>query len=173
MPSSGRRAITTGGNRSGTLLEMWVERDASQIGEVRHGLADVLASIGQEDLVPDASLVVSELIANAIVDADSLVQVTARRIGHALRLSVRDDGAGSPELSLVGPDVPGGRGLLIVDRVATRWGVEESDEVGKTVWCELDMELPASTASLRPRGRTRLRRAPQPPGRHVDVVGEW
>ncbi|MFI0978900.1 ATP-binding protein [Streptomyces sp. NPDC021093] len=35
-----------------------------------------------------------------------------------------------------------GRGLLLVDHLATRWGATDRHQVGKTVWAELD--LPAA-----------------------------
>ncbi|MFH8343748.1 hypothetical protein [Streptomyces sp. NPDC018045] len=37
-----------------------------------------------------------------------------------------------------GGDGRGGLGLVLVREVAARWGVREW-EVGKTVWCELDV----------------------------------
>jgi hypothetical protein len=31
-----------------------------------------------------------------------------------------------------------GRGLLIVDQLASRWGVQHRAEGGKVIWCELE-----------------------------------
>ncbi|MEU8867613.1 ATP-binding protein [Streptomyces umbrinus] len=36
-------------------------------------------------------------------------------------------------------DAEGGRGLLLVQALATRWGVRPYPPSGKTVWCELDL----------------------------------
>ncbi|MET9292341.1 ATP-binding protein [Streptomyces sp. NPDC003077] len=37
------------------------------------------------------------------------------------------------------PDGTSGRGLLLVDRLATRWGVDERCPLGKAVWAEFDV----------------------------------
>jgi hypothetical protein len=34
------------------------------------------------------------------------------------------------------PDAEGGRGLIVVRSLATRWGITPEDD-GKTVWCVL------------------------------------
>jgi hypothetical protein len=36
------------------------------------------------------------------------------------------------------PEAEGGRGLLIVDQLASRWGVRHSREGGKVIWCLLE-----------------------------------
>jgi hypothetical protein len=53
-----------------------------------------------------------------------------------LRVEVSNPGAGF-EIRPPSPrEEPGGFGLTIVDRIATRWGVE--DDAGTCVWFELD-----------------------------------
>ena len=43
-----------------------------------------------------------------------------------------------PELRPAGPDETGGRGLMVVDNLASRWGAAV-EELGKAVWFELDL----------------------------------
>lgn len=92
------------------------------------------------DLLEDALLLVSELVTNAVLHGQADVVLRVRADPPGIRVSVHDAGNGWPELR--GPDsnhhAVGGRGLRIVDAVASSWGVEPSDPLpGKVVWFEL------------------------------------
>lgn len=58
-----------------------------------------------------------------------------RLVGRCLGIEV-DDASPAPA-RVRRPDHTGGRGLLLVTRLATRWGTDYRDG-GKTVWAELD-----------------------------------
>ncbi|WP_159930478.1 MULTISPECIES: ATP-binding protein [Nocardia] len=98
--------------------------------EVRRLLAP-LAGVGVEDAVQ----VCDELAGNAVVHAraprDCRLIVAGR---DRFRVEV-DDGSPAPA-RIRRPDHTGGRGLLLVDQLATCWGVDYHDG-GKTVWAEL------------------------------------
>src|SRR5256885_2322567 len=64
---------------------------------------------------------------------DLIIDLGERR----LRVEVRDAAAGRPERRDPSFDDLSGRGLLIVDELADRWGVDEAPP-GKSVWFELD-----------------------------------
>jgi anti-sigma regulatory factor (Ser/Thr protein kinase) len=87
----------------------------------------------------DAAVLVAELAANAVqhgqVDGrDFRLRVTLRR--ELLRIAVSDTrGDRGPRVGVPGPDAQAGRGLLLVEAIAARWGVTEWAD-GKTVWCE-------------------------------------
>jgi len=86
------------------------------------------------------SLVASELVTNAVRHSGSAVtttiRITARITGDVLRLSVTDGGTGlAAFLPREQAGTGGGFGLLLVDRLAARWGVERGGAT--TVWCEL------------------------------------
>ncbi|BDH15727.1 hypothetical protein HOK021_69060 [Streptomyces hygroscopicus] len=53
-----------------------------------------------------------------------------------------------PARLLAPADSGGGRGLVLVDVMAVRWGVTEHTGPGKTVWAEVD--LPAETGAVHP-----------------------
>ncbi|MEU8198528.1 ATP-binding protein [Microbispora amethystogenes] len=89
-------------------------------------------------------LLVGELLANAVRHSDS-----GRRPGGTVTLMVMedDDGLwievadeGSPDLAIhvrpFDPDDDGGRGLWLVDRIASAWGVREAHE-RRVVWFHL------------------------------------
>lgn len=91
----------------------------------------------------DGELVLSELVTNALrvpVPGDWLVgvRIECRGRGELLRLEVSDAGPGRPEFQRPGELAKGGRGLLLVEALTHRWGVDERRAgIGKTVWAEL------------------------------------
>jgi len=118
--------------------------DLDSIAEARRVLERVRPRV--TDLTyRDARLLVSELVTNAVrhVPAEHAGGVELRvevRDGR-LRAEVHDAGPGfEPRPRMDGPDVPSGWGLHIVDRVASRWGVEHQG--GSVVWFELDDRPP-------------------------------
>jgi len=92
---------------------------------------------GCDDAIPDAELLVSELVTNAVLHARSATRVTIDHDGTTVRIAVCDDSPTRPRLRDYGPEAVTGRGLVIVDRIARRWGVDPSDD-GKCVWFEIE-----------------------------------
>ncbi|MFE9450291.1 SpoIIE family protein phosphatase [Streptomyces sp. NPDC006739] len=90
----------------------------------------------REDTRDDVLLLVSELVTNAVRFAAGPVTVRLIRSGHGLLCEVGDTGNGRPRLRRGGPLDDGGRGLQIVHRLTTRWGVRWTD-TGKVVWAEV------------------------------------
>jgi anti-sigma regulatory factor (Ser/Thr protein kinase) len=80
-----------------------------------------------------AVLVVDELVANAVRFAAGPITVRLIRTGHGLLCEVGDTGNGRPRLGQCGLLDDGGRGLHVVHRLTTRWGVRWTD-TGKVVW---------------------------------------
>ncbi|MFF4400325.1 ATP-binding protein [Streptomyces sp. NPDC001480] len=89
----------------------------------------------------DVQLCVTELVANVIrhVGEGTPVRVRVARTddGGSVRVEVTDpDARALPVLVRAADDEEEGRGLALLDAVASRWGVEQGS-AGKTVWCEL------------------------------------
>jgi anti-sigma regulatory factor (Ser/Thr protein kinase) len=85
--------------------------------------------------------------------ADELVSNVVRHVGRpmtlraivddgSLRVEVDDPSTQLPRVRHPDPDESRGRGMLMVDALATDWGTEVRDS-GKTVWFQID----AGTAS--------------------------
>jgi anti-sigma regulatory factor (Ser/Thr protein kinase) len=156
-------------------LSFRLSRRRSSVPRARAVLLAALAdwSAGQV-LVEDAELVLSELLTNALavrVPRDRLVGV---RIVHSemngvLRIEVSDAGGGRPEVRLPTESETGGRGLMLVDALAYRWGFQSrSADIGKTVWAELkapDLPPPAVGREV---AAVTVR-----PGQQVRVWGSW
>jgi anti-sigma regulatory factor (Ser/Thr protein kinase) len=112
--------------------------DPSAPGAARRMSRRALAGWRLEALAPVVELLVSEVVTNAVRHAGSPGQIELRIDGDVLRVEVTDAVAGHPEPRHPAPEDPSGRGLSIVDTVASRWGIEPAPE-GKTVWFELDL----------------------------------
>ena len=103
--------------------------------------------------IGDATLVVSELLTNAILHARPLpgaqVLVAWALRERSLEVAVSDGGSmtrprtAQPSLSSIG-----GRGLAIVEYLSSRWGVLPSD-FGLTVWAILPAPAGAQPAGVR------------------------
>ncbi|MDG9712750.1 ATP-binding SpoIIE family protein phosphatase [Streptomyces sp. DH10] len=78
-------------------------------------------------------LVVDELVANAVRFAGGPLTVRLIRTGHGLLCEVGDTGNGRPRLGQGELLDDSGRGLQVVHRLTTRWGVRWT-ETGKVVW---------------------------------------
>ena len=92
------------------------------------------------DRVEVAELVMSELTTNAARHSDDSFQVGLSCEDRLLRLEVGDDSHRLPVVADEDDEVPtGGRGLVLVETLADRWGVE-STGLGKVVWAEFDLE---------------------------------
>ncbi len=110
------------------------------------------------DVVETAVLIVSELATNCVQYVDTDFVVSIEKSADEVRFDVADGGAGRIERRDPGPTEITGRGLVIVDRLADAWGIEERVATvgiapGKCVWFTLRLE----PARSRPRERSRPR----------------
>lgn len=107
--------------------------DPEAVGKARWLAREVLAAWGIPALAEDVSVVVSELVTNAIVHGRAPITFSLHRHGRMVRGEVTDHGAMWPAPFPACSDAEHGRGLTIVAAYADRWGVEPAQE-GKTVW---------------------------------------
>jgi anti-sigma regulatory factor (Ser/Thr protein kinase) len=105
---------------------------------VRRLVTDTLRAWGEEALIPDATLLVSEMATNAVRHASSPFRASVTRSDGAVRIAVEDLGTNEPQLRPADPDRLGGRGVALVDAVSLTWGWDPAPG-GKVVWCELPM----------------------------------
>lgn len=96
-----------------------------------------LLSWGVPELIEACGLVVTELVTNAVTHARSdLIGVQLQFRRGPVMIKVWDaDRARLPEASTTGnPLAESGRGLLLIEAVADRWGTYQASPTGKVVW---------------------------------------
>jgi len=126
-------------NRSSSKSMVVYDRHAASVGEARSWIDAFLADRAIEDTVrDDAQLVVSELVTNALIHGAGALVLRASVTGGAVQVSVTDSGDDLPEVLPLDPSRIGGLGLIVVDRVASEWGVAPFPG-GKTVWAALTL----------------------------------
>lgn len=109
------------------------------VQDARRWVVDTCRDIGRDDLFECAELGVSELVTNALLHAVAPLTVRVRGTREHPRVEVRDGSVELPVMPGSGPDqddellLTFGRGLCIVARCSTAWGVELEDD-GKIVW---------------------------------------
>ncbi len=88
----------------------------------------------------DVRLLVSEIATNAVrhgLDREGAVELALEYDGTRVRVEVADGGDGFlPSGRRADPDEVGGWGLIVVEQLAERWGIDVGD--GTRVWFELD-----------------------------------
>ncbi|MEO3807654.1 ATP-binding protein [Sphaerisporangium sp. B11E5] len=139
QPST-RQASGTAARTAGTVgptLSRTFAPVAEQVRGVRRFVAGVLGD--GHACREDAVLLVSELAGNVVRHAagrEFLVSVAFT--GGGVVVAVEDGGAGTvPLVRVPGVEETDGRGLLLVDRIAGRWGFERRG-AGTVVWFELE-----------------------------------
>ena len=113
--------------------------ELSSAAAARRFAATTLRSWGRDDLIESTELLLSELVVNAVLHAASAVTVELHLRPGSLRVEVTDASATPPAPRPVDPVAVTGRGLLIVDALATSWGVDPAPP-GKVVWFELAVD---------------------------------
>ncbi|MET7427094.1 ATP-binding protein [Dactylosporangium sp. NPDC005555] len=117
----------------------------------RQILPGLLEHPAGDELADDVELLLSELCTNAVRHGDGLDAVHLHCTPTALRVTVNDRSPVPPtpqDHTATDPDVhlDHGRGLLLVQAIATLWGVEHHDGNGKGVWFELPIHRPPTAA---------------------------
>ncbi|MGW2816841.1 ATP-binding protein [Streptomyces sp. NPDC001415] len=86
--------------------------------------------------VDDVLLLVSEVVTNACLHAGGPRELVLRHADGHLRVEVLDDSPAAPVRLPRAPSLPGGHGLMLLDRLAESWGTAPAG-TGKAVWLEV------------------------------------
>lgn len=116
-----------------SLVDAILPCDRASPAAARHLVDASLRAQGLEDVRDEASLLVSEVVTNAVRHAGSGVAVHVDLLDETVRVTVTDRGPGWPKRR---DATVGGWGLNLVQTIATRWGAYRADDA-KTVWFEL------------------------------------
>lgn len=88
------------------------------------------------DLCDRAVLLTSEVVTNALIHGRSEARLRVVVEPDCVHVEVGDDNSRHPAVQTVDEDALDGRGLRLLEVVATDWGVRD-DQIGKTVWFEV------------------------------------
>ncbi len=142
------RTLATGCDRYGVISEIPLpffaerlfRRERRSVPAARAFAGEVLDAWKAPERRPEVLLCVSELATNAVLHGvppgRGFRLMTWLERDGLLRVEVHDSGPGRPCAVRPAAGEESGRGLLLVEAVADRWGVGERDP-GKVVWCEL------------------------------------
>ncbi|WP_239082753.1 SpoIIE family protein phosphatase [Actinoplanes teichomyceticus] len=153
----GTRTSIPSGAPSGTLVRRArLPNDRRTPAAARALVRSVLEDAGLDSLLNEALLLTTELSTNAVVHANTDLDIEVTADPSGLTVTVTDFAPGPVEQLAVGPKnespdigevAERGRGLLLVDHFASRWGtVHEGD--GKGVWFHLDHRDPDGAARI-------------------------
>ncbi len=107
----------------------------------RLAVSEWLREIGHSEITEDASLVVAELVANAVKHGGDRIELDLTARHDVIRIAVFDSNDTPQELAPLQPDPTRqhGRGLAMIEHLVTRWGRDAATN-GKIVWVEIDLD---------------------------------
>jgi anti-sigma regulatory factor (Ser/Thr protein kinase) len=108
------------------------------VREGRRFLRHTLQDWRCEALTDTACLLASELLSNSVRHACDPLRLRLRRTRDELHIEVCDGSPVLPRARTAGPDEESGRGLALLDQLASTWGTLLAEE-GKTVWFSLPL----------------------------------
>jgi anti-sigma regulatory factor (Ser/Thr protein kinase) len=104
---------------------------------VRQARALITEHIADAEVAATAAVLVSEAVTSAVVHGREPIELRLRRSNNVFRVEVEDGDPAPPPGALDGtPPVDAPARWLIVDALATQWGVE-LQTAGRIVWFEL------------------------------------
>ena len=124
------------------MLEQRLELPAQPASarRARRFVGEVLREQGADGVSDVCVLLTSELVTNAVLYAQSDIELSVRLSKDGVRVAVCDASSVPPVRRLVGTEATSGRGLGLVEALSSAWGVDTSrNGAGKEVWFELGL----------------------------------
>ena len=113
-----------------------LQAEPAAVGEARSVVRRSLEP-SDESLVALVVLLADEVVTNAVVHGQGPIDIAVEVDEVRVKVMVRDRSETAPLSLRAARYAEGGRGLSIVEAVATRWGVLGAHP-GKAVWFEID-----------------------------------
>lgn len=123
-----------------SVARLALEPEASAASQGRRWVVQRVRELDLVDLVDTVALLTSEVVTNAILHAGTPVEVTVRAEGAGVRVEVADGSATPPVRRLLySRTSTTGRGCVLLDQLATRWGWAPLYD-GKVTWFVVEHE---------------------------------
>lgn len=139
--------------------------DVASCSSARRFVQEALAQ-ATEGLRANASLLVSEVVANAVLHAGGPLVVEVQQKGTAYRIAVSDGSKTPPTDKGYRTDDATGRGVQLLECLAAAWGCKRTG-LGKVVW--FDLPVPFEDSSTPGPGR-RSHDDPYPDGTPIALL---
>jgi sigma-B regulation protein RsbU (phosphoserine phosphatase) len=149
-------SVEAGAPTGGLVRRVRLPNDRRTPAAARALVRSVLEEAGLDTLLNEALLLTTELSTNAVVHANTELDIEVQADQSGLTVTVTDFAPGPVEQLAVGPrnesvDIgevaERGRGLLLVDHFASRWGTVHEGS-GKGVWFRLEGSASPPTPAL-------------------------
>jgi anti-sigma regulatory factor (Ser/Thr protein kinase) len=148
-----------------STLKIELPGDAASCSMARRFVEEALAQAA-EDVRCNATLLISEVVANAVLHASGPVTIEVHQKGSAYRIAVGDGSRTPPIEKGYRADDATGRGLRLLDCLAAEWGWKRTD-TGKVVWFDLPVPVDGSSS---PRTERRSYDDPYPNGAPIALL---
>ncbi|WP_428953485.1 ATP-binding SpoIIE family protein phosphatase [Streptomyces sp. cg35] len=135
-----RTTLSTGPTTARRTAMTIAQAEPERIAAARQQLRELLHDWADEDQVDSAVLLISEMVTNVLVhtDGDALMVAEVASGGEGprrMRVEVADASDDLPHRRRPGELASSGRGLVLMELLAERWGVDPQGE-GKSIWFE-------------------------------------
>lgn len=125
---------------SASIARVWL----SDLASLWIGRGSIPDTPVVRDRVEVAQLLLTELVSNAIRHSEYALEVQIDLADTVLRVDVVDTSHRMPVLLAAGAAATSGRGLRLVEMLATSWGID-AREHGKSVWFTLELAAESSS----------------------------
>lgn len=130
--------------------ELLVPAAPGSVGRARRWATETAVALGATaDEASVVELLASEVVTNAVRHGSPEGDVVVVRVlphAEGVLVAVHDDGSGAPVVRDPAPEETGGRGMQLVDMLATTWGVQPRSDGGKCVWFVVALAAAAAAA---------------------------
>ena len=151
-----RRPVAAAAREEPRALSGFVRDVQPDVAQVRHARAATAAWLtGQDvdrDVLETCTLLVSELVTNAVRHAGTCVQLRLHRRPDEVLVEVEDGSSLQPEPRDADDEATGGRGIDLVAALSQQWAVARSGD-GKTIWCAVPLQPREDRETLARLGR--------------------
>lgn len=118
----------------------WMGSISPLVGDIaatRGAVTDHLTGAGASDEVEVVTLLVSEVVSNAVLHGSAPRSIVVDVSHDVIHVEVHDHEPGDPVVRPVDITRIGGNGMRIVDGLSSAWGVRHVPDDGKQVWFDV------------------------------------
>jgi DNA-binding NarL/FixJ family response regulator len=121
----------------GALAEAHTELDPDLVSprRAREFVTETLERWSCSDATAIIDLLVSEIVANAVIHANTAAELTVQLLPDRVRVAVTDEEPTQPKRRPDNPLTSSGRGIALIERLSLAWGIDRRPG-GKRIWFE-------------------------------------